>query len=200
MMKYSDDTINQMARKALYLEKAKQYEEALNIYMELASYGNEFSRERIPLIKHKIEQSKLKNVNFFLKFIALGAAILTALVISTSILDNILIKPISIKNVQQYTSESNFTQGNIKFKFNEIKEIPKSIINSELEILIDSKTSTKKLKDRAIEALNLYKSELYLSKGKINIIMKTFNDREVVGFIEYDSTNEDYCMIHLLKK
>ena len=60
MMKYSDDTINQMVRKALYLEKTKQYEEALNIYMELASFGNEFSRERIPLIKHKLEQSKLE--------------------------------------------------------------------------------------------------------------------------------------------
>lgn len=200
MMKYSDDIINQMVRKALYLEKTKQYEEALNIYMELASYENEFSRERIPLIKHKIEQSKLKKVNFFLKFVTLGAAILTALVISTSILDNILIKPISIKNIHQYTKETNFTEDNVKFKFKEIKEISKSVINSNLEILIDSNVSTKKLKDRAIEALNLYKSELYLNKGKLNIILKTFNDRDVVGFIEYNSTNEDYCTIHLLKK
>lgn len=200
MMKYSDDIINQMVRKALYLEKTKQYEEALNIYMELASYENEFSRERIPLIKHKIEQSKLKKVNFFLKFVALGAAILTALVISTSILDNILIKPIPIKNIHQYTKETNFTEDNVNFKFKEIKEISKSVLKSNLEILIDSNVSTKKLKDRAIEALNLYKSELYLNKGNLNIILKTFNDRDVVGFIEYNSTNKDYCTIHLLKK
>lgn len=200
MMKYSDDIINQMVRKALYLEKTKQYEEALNIYMELASYENEFSRERIPLIKHKIEQSELKKINFFLKFVALGAAILTALVISTSILDNILIKPIPIKNIHQYTKETNFTEDNVNFKFKEIKEISESVLKSNLEILIDSNVSTKKLKDRAIEALNLYKSELYLNKGNLNIILKTFNDRDVVGFIEYNSTNKDYCTIHLLKK
>lgn len=203
--KYSDETINKLVRTALSFEKQNKFTEALSIYYDLAAEKNEFALERIPLVKYREEQYRLRKVNLFIGIISIFT-ILTALttvayntvshIVRTDYITNDADNTYLSKTLNSQ-NDSKVNLDSISIKYHTVDNITQDILSSTFEIFIPANITSSKLNRRVIEGLESYLPESVYNKNELIIVIKTNSTNEVAGYIKYDNNNT--CDVYLVK-
>lgn len=196
--RYSEETINKLARTALRFERQNRFEEALSIYYDLASEENEFAIERIPLVKYKEEQFKLRKVNLFVGIVSILAIMAAVLTIASSTINHILVTDSIAKEPNKtYLTKAFENEGfsnnidEINIIYHKVKELDHTQMDSEFEIFVPKNITSSSLKNRVLEAIQTYSSEIKLEENNPAILLKTFKTDDTIGFVKCNLDNEN---------
>lgn len=200
MKKYNDDIINILVRDALALENKKKFEEALEIYEELALQGVEYAIDRIPIAKHRLDNYKLRRINYFM-------SIVTACAIGTSIVIISFNTALSVFKSSNLRTSFAFYQVNTKgenstyktdIQFKTIEEY--STKESDFNIVVPKNITQKKLSERALEAIDTYSMSVNIGeKLIINIHSSVKGNLKNIGYIKFDTNKPQICTIYTYK-
>ena len=201
MERYSDEFINILVRKALKLEKKKKFNEAIEIYEELVIQNVEFAIERLPIAKHRADNYKLRSINYFSEFIiALAIGICIILISYNTALNAFQHLEIDSKfALNQINSTSDKHSQILNTHYNTLDD--NAVINEcEYMIVVDKNITRKKLTKRVSEAIEAYKGNS-ISGQKFYINIKTIinNELTLAGYIEYDSSKPEECIVFTKK-
>lgn len=202
--KYSEETINKLVRQALALEKNNKFAEALSIYYDLASEDNEYAIDRIPLVKYKEDQFRLRKVNYFIGIISvltIGTALAT---VTINTINNIYkADKLSKETHQTYISTANnssqFDYDSMNVNYHTVEMLDKKNLDSTLEIFVPDNITATKLKERVLEGIDTYSSEAASSNGELYIAIKTYSSKDIVGYVQFDTKKTDSCEVYVLK-
>lgn len=202
MNRYSDKLINTLVRNALTLEKKKRFDEAIEIYEELAIQGVEFAIDRIPIAKHRADNYKLRKINYCSELIAAIAIGLAIILVSYNTAINTLQPIIGVKYsfaLNQTNSISEKDSQKVNIHFNLIEDNV-DIDSSEYTIVVDKNITRRNLSKRVNEALEAYKDNAVLNKlFTININIIKDGTQVSAGYIEYDLNNPQECKVFTKK-
>ena len=200
MTRYSDDMINILVRDALQFEKKKKFEEAIDIYEELALQGVEYAIDRIPIAKHRLDNYKLRKVDLatsILYAITIGVSIVTVSYNAglNLITDNNLSTSFAFNKIDSQKG-SPFT---LDVNYHSINDT--QLKNSTFEILVPNNINRKNLSKRVIEAVETYLEQLDFELSTLTINIKTKNNNEInkVGYIQFDKNKPTDCDVFILK-
>lgn len=202
--KYSEETINKLVRQALALEKNNKFDEALSIYYDLASEDNEYAIDRIPLVKYKEEQFRLRKVNYFIGVVSvltIGAALAT---VTINTINNIckadkLSKETNKTYIAAANNSNHFDYNSINVNYHTVETLDKKHLDSTLEIFVPDNITATKLKERVLEGIDTYSSEASASNGELDIAIKTYSSKDIVGYVQFDTKKTDSCEVYILK-
>lgn len=205
--RYSDETINKLARAALRFERQNRFKEALDIYHDLASEKNEFAIERIPLVKYREEQFKLRKVNLFIGLTSVLTIITAVLTITFSTLNHIVVTDAIAKefdstyltnSLKSKTSSNDVKFNQVNINYHTIEDIDKNHLDSDFEIFVPKNITSSKLKSRIIEAVETYSSEIQINEENPAILLKTFNTNDTIGYVKLNTLEQKECDVYLL--
>lgn len=203
--RYSDETVNKLVRQALSLERQNKFADALAIYYELASEENEYAIERIPLVKYKEEQYRLRKVNLFLGTVSICTIVAAITTVTFNTINNILTtdsiaKKIDTTYVSKMNKPKHLDYSTIGVNYSTVDTIEKEALNSELDIYVPENITTNKLKKRVQEGIESYSAEISTLDSNLFVLIKTNINKHPVGYIKFNKNNMDNCEVFLLKQ
>lgn len=198
---YSDELINTLVRTALTYEKKKKFEEAIEIYEELAIQNVEFAIDRIPLVKHRYDNYKLRRLNFNLELVSSLALAISIILISYNIALSIF-KPLNLNysfslTASEAQEKADPDTTNVIFKN---LDSTYEISDSEYDIVVKN-TTRKNLTKRVQEVIEAYKYNTVKTEDlKINILKPSGNNTTTVGYINYNPNKPEQCTVFIKAK
>lgn len=205
---YTEEQINKLVRAALKLERHSRYKDALEIYYDLAEYvENEFAIDRIPVIKYREEQFRLRKVNFFIGVVSFITIVIALLTVTVSTVNNIAnagaisskVDKTYLTHISNSKLSSRTNENKIELNYHTVKTLDKNLSDSSLDIFVNKNITSTQLKKRILEGLDTYLSEYLFSESDSKILIKTYSSREIIGYVDLKNANIDKFDVYLLK-